>query len=92
MISPHLSPRRAPLDVTPCVLLCLWYSDHPELSEALCEEIMTRQLELHDKVSVRICDVCVQRVNPGRGQLNRSAANCAARGPSSLPVAMICTL
>ena len=27
--------------------------DHPELSEALCEEVMTRQLEVYDKV--RVC-------------------------------------
>lgn len=31
-----------------CALDC---RDHPELSEALCEEMMTRQLELADKVS-----------------------------------------
>jgi hypothetical protein len=30
---------------------CLHCRDHPELSEALCEEMMTRQLELADKVS-----------------------------------------
>lgn len=34
-----------------CPLLLLLRRDRPELSEALCEEMMTRQLELADKVS-----------------------------------------
>lgn len=32
-------------------IMSLLRRDHPELSEALCEEMMTRQLELADKVS-----------------------------------------
>lgn len=35
----------------PLSLLRLLRRDRPELSEALCEEMMTRQLELADKVS-----------------------------------------
>jgi hypothetical protein len=38
----------------PCRCCCcclLLHRDRPELSEALCEEMMTRQLELADKVS-----------------------------------------
>lgn len=34
-----------------CSPQCLSCRDRPELSEALCEEMMTRQLELADKVS-----------------------------------------
>jgi hypothetical protein len=52
------------------LLLLLLRRDRPELSEALCEEMMTRQLELADKVSQHPVLTCL---SPWMENLNIAA-------------------